>query len=366
MSPSQAVGPPSHARAPPRPVVHRGDAEPAVKERLARQLARLDAFQQRHRTLGLSIAVYKRFGEHGGSRLAATISYYAFFSLFPLLLVFVTILGLVLADDPDLSRDLVDGALGQIPVIGSQLKTDSLPGQGWVLALGLATALWAGLGAVTAVQHALDTVADVPMHDRGNAMVRKGKAIVYLALLAVGITASTYLSNLASVTGAGVVAGTLGLLATFAVNVLLLIALVTVLPAHRMPLRHDLPGIIVGALGFLLLQQLGSFVVRRFIAGASDTYGTFAIVIALLSWFFLVSRVLLLAAELNYVLAGRLWPRRLVSADDPTDADRRATMLDVGRIQRDARLGYALSVDGRVATDGEPRGVPEDQPATSR
>jgi membrane protein len=337
-----------------------------VKERLARLLARLDRFQQRHRVLGLPIAVYKRFGEHGGSRLAATISYYAFFSLFPLLLVFVTILGMVLADNQELRDDLVDGALGQIPVIGSQLKTDSLPGQGWVLVLGLVTALWAGLGAVTAVQHALDTIADVPMHDRGNALVRKAKSIAYLALLAIGISASTYLSNLASVVGGGVMTGALGLVATFAVNVLLLIALVNVLPAHRMPLRHDLPGVVVGAVGLLLLQQLGSLVVRRFIAGASDTYGTFAIVIALLSWFFLVSRVLLLTAELNYVLAGHLWPRRLVGADEPTDADRRATMLDVARIQRDARLGYALSVDGQLATDDEPVGVAEDQPATSR
>ena len=347
-------------------MVHRGDAEPAVKQRLSRVLARLDDFQQRHRALGLPIGVYKRFGEHGGGRLSATISYYAFFSLFPLLLVFVTILGLVLQDNPSLRDDLVDGALGQIPVIGSQLKTDSLPGQGWVLAVGLVTALWAGLSAVTAVQHALDTIADVPMHDRGNALVRKGKAIAYLALLAIGVSGSTYLSNLASVVGGGVVTGALGILATFAVNVLLLIALVSVLPAHRMPLRHDLPGVIFGAVGLLLLQQLGSFVVRRFIAGASDTYGTFAIVIALLSWFFLVSRVLLLSAELNYVLAGQLWPRRLVSADDPTDADRRATMLDVSRIQRDARLGYALSVDGQVATNDEPLGVADDQPTTSR
>jgi uncharacterized BrkB/YihY/UPF0761 family membrane protein len=219
---------------------------------------------------------------------------------------------------------------------------------------------------VTAVQHALDTIADVPMHDRGNTLVRKAKAVAFLAVFALGISASTYLSNLASVVGGGIVTGALGVAATFAVNVLLLIAVVTVLPAHRMPLRHDLPGIVVGAIGLVVLQLLGSWVVRRFIAGASDTYGTFAIVIALLSWFFLVSRVLLLAVELNYVLAGHLWPRRVIAADDPTDADRRATMLDVSRIQRDARLGYALSVDGQVATDAEPNGVAEDQPATSR
>ena len=63
----------------------------------------------------------KRFSEHRGASLAATISYYSFFSVFPLMLAFVTILGIVLDDNPDLRDDLVEGALGQIPVIGSQI-----------------------------------------------------------------------------------------------------------------------------------------------------------------------------------------------------------------------------------------------------
>ena len=40
----------------------------------------------------------------------------------------------------------------------------------------------------------------------------------------------------------------------------------------------------------------------------------------------------------------------------PTDADRRAILLDVQRIQRDAKLGYAVSVDGEVATGEQPMG----------
>ena len=80
------------------------------------------------------MAVSKRFGEHDGSRLAATVSYYSFFSVFPLLLALVTVLGIVLDDRPDLRDDLVDGALGQIPVIGSQLADAQQPldGSGWV------------------------------------------------------------------------------------------------------------------------------------------------------------------------------------------------------------------------------------------
>ena len=111
-------------------------------------LDRLDRFQQRHAPVALPVAVSKRFGEHDGTRLAATVSYYSFFSVFPLMLVFVTVLGIVLEDNDDLREDLIDGAVGRIPVIGSQLADDTIPGSGWVLVLGLATAIWAGMAAV--------------------------------------------------------------------------------------------------------------------------------------------------------------------------------------------------------------------------
>jgi hypothetical protein len=115
--------------------------------------------------------------------------------------------------------------------------------------------------------------------------------------------------------------------------------------------RELLPGVVVAAVLLVVLQQLGSLIVRHFITGASDTYGTFGTVIALLSWFFLLSRLLLLSAQLNVVLADDLSPRSLLPASPVTDADRRASLLDVQRVRRDRRLAYAVAVNG-VAGDG--------------
>ena len=125
--------------------------------------------------LAVPYAVFKRFGEHDGGRLAAVVSYYSFFSVFPLLLVFVTVLGIVLQDNEELRDELVDGALGQIPVIGSELASaGSLPGSGFVLALGIVTALWAGPRVPSPpLQQGLDVIADVPVHERGNFFVKK-------------------------------------------------------------------------------------------------------------------------------------------------------------------------------------------------
>jgi len=326
-----------------------------VSSLVTRVLERLDALQQRHRALALPHAVFKRFGEHDGGRLAATVSYYSFFSVFPLLLVFVTVLGIVVRDNEELRAELLAGAVGQIPVIGSQIaETDGLPGSGLVLALGIATALWAGLGAVAALQQGLEIIGDIPVHERDNFVVKKLRELAFLVLLAVGLTLSTLAGNLATLFDLGPAAGAAGLLLTAVVDAGLLFMMFSVLPSRRRPPRQLLPGVVVGAVLLVALQQLGSFVVRRYIAGASDTYGTFAIVIALLSWFFLVSRVVLMSAQANHVIADGLSPRRLRADGPPTDADRRATLLDVQRIQRDPKMGYALAVGGDVATNDDP------------
>ena len=69
---------------------------------MSRLLAWLDRLQRGHIALAFPVAVLKKFGDDRASRLAALIAYYAFFSLFPLLLAFVSILGFVLDNDPQL------------------------------------------------------------------------------------------------------------------------------------------------------------------------------------------------------------------------------------------------------------------------
>ena len=60
---------------------------------LQRILRAIDQYQQRRRWLAFPFAVNKKFGDDQGGYLAALIAYYGFFSLFPLLLVFTSILG---------------------------------------------------------------------------------------------------------------------------------------------------------------------------------------------------------------------------------------------------------------------------------
>jgi uncharacterized BrkB/YihY/UPF0761 family membrane protein len=85
-------------------------------------------------------------------------------------------------------------------------------------------------------------------------------------------------------------------------------------------------GAIAAGIAYEVLQAVGGFYVGHVLRSASDTYGTFALVIGLLSWIYLSVHATLLAAEGNVVATRRLWPRSLSRAPDrpPTEADRRA------------------------------------------
>ncbi|MGZ6574169.1 MAG: YhjD/YihY/BrkB family envelope integrity protein [Solirubrobacteraceae bacterium] len=78
-----------------------------------------------------------------------------------------------------------------------------------------------------------------------------------------------------------------------------------------------LDGIGLAAIGALALQSLGGWYIDHVIVDASAIYGTFAIVIGLLTWFWLVSHLLLIAAEVNVVLHCHLWPRALTGKLEP-------------------------------------------------
>src|SRR5262245_16139846 len=112
---------------------------------LSDHLNTLDRRQQQTPGVRFVAAVYKKFTDDQAGQLAALVSYYAFVSIFPLLLVFVTALGFVLQDHPEDKEKVIQGTLGQFPVLSDTLKLHSLNGSGLALAVGVVGALLAGM-----------------------------------------------------------------------------------------------------------------------------------------------------------------------------------------------------------------------------
>ncbi len=282
-------------------------------------LRKVDAFQKRHAALAFPSAVVKKFGDDQAGNLAALIAYYGFFSLFPLLLVLVTALGIILRTNPDLQTRILDSALANFPIIGSEIKINALGGSGVTLAVGMALTLWSGLGVVKATQTAMNTVWNVPFEHRPNFLKSTLRALIMLGVLGVLTLASA---------AAGTVGGgssqwwlvILGLAISLVMNLFLFLLAFRILTSENLTWSDVLPGAAVGSVSWTTLQALGGYYVSRELQGASDVYGTFAVVIGLLAWIFIGAQLTLLAAEVNVVRKRHLWPRSLVQPPF-TDAD---------------------------------------------
>jgi YihY family inner membrane protein len=303
-----------------------------------RLIACLDRFQQRHAVLGFPIAVRQKFADDQGGYLAASVTYYAFFSVFPLLLAFVTLLGYALEGNPDLQHRVLNSALADFPVIGPQLQTNvhSLRGSPVALAIGVGLALWAGTGVALALENALDHIWGVPIRRRVNPLLARLRALVWIALLGAITLVGTVLGSASGFATYGPAVRALAVVVSLAINIVVFLAVFRILTSHTPSWRDVLPGAIVAAVAWEILLAVGGYVVDRQLRHASSTYGVFAIVIGMLSWLYLATNVTLLAAEINVVTARKLWPRSLslVTEEPLTDGDADALRQRAGVEER--------------------------------
>ena len=285
----------------------------------------LDRRQQRTPGLRFVAAVFKKFSDDGASQLAALIAYYGFFALFPLLLVFVTVLGFVLQGNPSAQESVLHSTLSEFPVIGTQLQNNvhSLKGSGLALAVGIIGSLLAGLGITGATQSAFNQVWYIPHKRRPNFLAWRLRGLGLLLVLGVMAIVSTAAAGYVTAQTTGAVTLVGGILVALAFNLLLFFTAFRLLTSDEVKTRNLIPGVIVGAVLWQILQHVGGYYVDHVVRHAKQTSGLFAFVLGLLAWLYLGAQVTLIAAEINVVRARRLWPRSFFS-DPLLDADRRA------------------------------------------
>jgi membrane protein len=275
---------------------------------------RFDRFQQKHKAWAIPMAVVRKFGNDQAGNLAALIAYYAFFSIFPLLLVFTTILGFVLQGNSTLYKNVSDSVLGHFP--GLQLGTHPLTGSVPALIIGVLGSLWGGLGVTQAAQNAFDRVWAVPFKDRPDFIHSRVRGLLLLMCLGVLFLASAVVTSLVTVTLSGVLVKIAGYVITLGVNFGLYVAAFRFLTAATIPTRCLWLGAAVGAVFLEILQLVGGIYVKHVINNAHETYGVFATVIGLLVWLHLLAQMTLYAAEINVVVVRKLWPRSLLGPPD--------------------------------------------------
>jgi membrane protein len=287
------------------------------------RLRALDRRQQKSPRMSFIAAVVKKFGDDQAGQLAALIAYYGFVSLFPLLLVLVTVLGFVLQGDPGEQKRILDGALGQFPIVSDQLKLHSLTGSDAALAIGVVGSLLAGMGITGATQNAFNRIWNVPFKHRPNFLFARLRGLRMLAVLGTLSIVSTTAAGFVGSSSHAAPAVIAGIVVAFVFNLALFMTAFKLLTAVEVPWRDLLPGVIVAAVCWQLLQHLGGFYVDHELKRTGPLYGVFALVLGLLAWLFLGAQLTIFAAEINVVRLQRLWPRSFFS-DPLLDADRRA------------------------------------------
>src|SRR5271165_4889102 len=127
-----------------------------------------DRMQRNRPWIGIAVATLRKFSDDRAGNLAALVAYFAFASVFPLLLIAVTVLGIIASKNKVLGEHLLH-ALHQYPVIGTELSgamKHGLNGTGLALVFGVLFTLYGARGIARAIQNALNSVWEVPLFRR--------------------------------------------------------------------------------------------------------------------------------------------------------------------------------------------------------
>lgn len=326
------------------------------------------------------VRMYGRYEADGGNRLAAAVTFYWFLSLFPILLLAIALLGYVYGDD---APQKVTGALsGYLP--GNLVKTigDTLvSAKGKAGVIGLVGLLLSGLGWIDGLREAIRSIWHQNVK-AGNFLTRKLIDIVVLVGLFATIAASVLITgattaatgwvldvfNLSDTAVAKAITVTLAYALSLAADTLLFVYMFTRLPKVSQPFKKVLKSALFGAVGFEILKFAGAYYVARTTTKGQATYGTFAVVVGLLLFLNLVSRLILMTAafavtkpyDSDALPSGTATPEQARKAGIPTeyadndDPDDPPVLQDAG-----APTPLQPAVEGKLPPKDEPTGAPE-------
>ncbi len=260
------------------------------------------------RFIRLILNTYKRYQADSGGYLAAAITYYAFLSVYPLLLIHLFLLGWLFAGDTSRQAEWEGRLFAIVPgvqeLISRNLKA-LLQARGTIGVVGLVGLIWAGLGMAHAASWSLAQIFRVS--SRPGFFRRTASSLGSLVILSMLILISTGLSAIiggaASVGTQGVVLRIIGIMVTLTLDFLIFLMAYWILaPTRQFPLRHLWKGAVFGGSGWAAVRIVSVWYFAKVVSRWSVVHGTFAAALAVLVVLYFGSCLFLYGAELNAVL----------------------------------------------------------------
>lgn len=271
--------------------------------------AALASARDRRPFLDHLIRAFGRYQADAGDRQAAAVTFFGFLSFFPILALATSVLSYALGDEAvgTVVREVNSYAPGLADQLGLEEILSDNTKAGVAGLLGLVGLLYSGLGWVDALREAIRAMWHHNVK-AGNFLVKKAKDVVILLGLGVTVVASVAVS---AATGAftDVALDAIGLEKTFVATALAKVVGITLglatstalflflfwrLPKVRSPFRRVVRGALLAAVLFELLKRGGAIYIER--TTENPLYGSFAVIVGLLVWINIVSRMLLICA----------------------------------------------------------------------
>ena len=281
----------------------------------------IDAWQRSHTVPAFIYAVIKKYVDDNAGSQAALLAYYGFLSLFPLLLLLVTLLRIGLHNDPHLSDQVLRAAFAYFPAVGRTLEQNihTLGKTGPALAISLVLTLFGARAVADGLRTTLDNLWRVPMKKRATLPLAAARSLLIIIIGGLGaVVTPVAFSYLLSFAPNRLVGG-LSVILTAAALYGVMIVIIKLGTSMPMPFHQIWLTALVAVIGLSLLQSIGGYIMARELQQMDASYGSFALVLSLLFWLYLQTQMLVLALEVDTVRVGRLWPRSLLAPLTPAD-----------------------------------------------
>ena len=293
--------------------------------RVPRHFPRFDIGGRVKRIAGVIADAASGWVDDACYRTAASLAYYAIFSIFPLLLVAVTVLGFLLGGDPSSRERIVASASNVLSPQFRALLDDTLASmqahaqaRGIGAVVGIITLVFGASGVFSELDTALNSIWGVREETSSGLRTTilravRDKAIAFAAVAGAGaiLLASLLVSTALTAVGAAferVVPGAIvwrdaDALVSLGLATLVFAAIFRTIPRLHVAWKDVLGGAFFTAVAFGVLKHLLAWYLGHI--GSYAAYGAVGAVLALLTWIYLVSLVLLFGAELTRAYAER-------------------------------------------------------------
>ena len=243
------------------------------------------------------LAVHERVNDVGGGPLSSSIALAGFLSLFPLLLVGISVIGFVAAGRTDFPQEVIRqlGLTGEAADRMLDTIREAEDSRRVASIVGLVGLLWAGLGVVGTLEQALNATWQVT----GRGLVSRPIGLAWLVGAGALFLCSLSLGPLVS--GLPGPATVPALIVSLALDAVLFLWMFRTLTNAPVGWRDLVPGAVVGGIGLGILKLIGTVYVPRAVSSASALYGSLGVVFTILAWLALASRLVLYASAFNVV-----------------------------------------------------------------